>query len=103
MRKIILLSLCTMHYTAINRKLFTVKIYKHLREYSFEHFVKNKKKYGRILDSFQPNPTPSILVRNNKTKSKTKTSDSLKVTKLIFAFYFFPLAWILSSCSEIYF
>ena len=35
--------------------------------------------------------TPFLLAQKNNTISKTKTSNSLKITKLIFAFYFFHL------------
>ena len=47
--------------------------------------------------------TPFLFAQNGDTKSKTKTLNSLKVTKLVFVFYFFPLARILSACSEIYY
>ena len=57
-------------------------------------------KYLSILDMLS---TTFLFAQNGDTKSKTKTLNSLKVTKLIFAFYFFPLARILSACSEIYY
>ena len=57
-------------------------------------------KYLSILDMLS---TPFLVAQNGDTKSKTKTLNSLKVTKLVFAFYFFPLARILSASTEIYY
>ena len=57
-------------------------------------------KYLSILDMLS---TPFLFAQNGDTKSKTKTLNSLKVTKLVFAFYFFPLTRILSACPEIYY
>ena len=57
-------------------------------------------KYLSILDMLS---TPFLVAQNGDTKSKTKTLKSLKVTKLVFAFYFFPLARILSASTEIYY
>ena len=44
-----------------------------------------------------------LFAQNGYTNSKTKTLNFLKVTKLVFVFYFFPLARLLSACSEIYY
>ena len=45
--------------------------------------------------------TPFRLAQNNNAITKTKTTIFLKITKLIFAIYLCPLAWILSTSSKI--